>query len=1050
MLYDMVNNLHIVRLLLVFSFLSISNIYSPLQAQFVEPEFEHIPIALSFCFLQDSNGFLWVGSQEGLARYDGYNLKYYTNIPFDSTSISNNWVSVIKEDNKGNLWVGTWGGGLNYFNQRTENFTRFLQETNNSKTITCKNINSLILNDDGTLWLGTQERGLLYMSFDSSGEAIYKPYDFSSAEDITQKERDNYIWSLLKDREEKLWIGTMENGLIYFDPDTENFEHYKFDTDNPNGIRSNLVTSICEDDSGTIWFATGHTLSEIPGTGLGKFDPKAKTFRYYNHDPNDPASICSDSPFDLFIDRSQTLWIGSIDNGLCSIELEQMHNDSKPIFTKYKNLGLSDIISIYEDRLSNIWVGSWALYICKYDRQQNPFIWYRHIPGNPNSLSGYGVACIYVDRDGKIWFGSNFGLTKFDPKTGIYKRYIYDSNNPNSISSNWVDAICEDNDGLLWFGTFDNGINIFNPSDESFEYIKADPDNKFGLRSDKIRFLQKTNSGDIWISTWNQGLQLYEQENKQFKFFDVDSSTSNDEATSILYIDSQGTLWIGTMNNGLYGVTLENKQIKKIKHYVHNPTDRNSLSNNFITDIIQSKVTGKNTLWIATNVGLNKLDLNLDTFTHYFKKDGLPHDFVLQLLEDNVGNIWASTANKLCVYNVQTGKFNSYGEDDGLPFTGFSGARQNTAVTHDGQLLFGSGSGALGLYPEEIINDPIYPQIRLTDFKIFHKSTKLDTSINFKKIINLSHDQNMFSFEFTDLRFSNSRRNQFAYKLEGLYDDWIHIGYERVISFTDIDPGKYIFQVKGVTNDGVWNETGASIVLIIAPPWWATWWFRIIMFITVIGIGYSIYRYRVNKLLEMERLRVQIASDLHDDIGSALTRIAVHSEIIQTTKEEEKVSRSSQKIGSMSREIITTLSDVVWSIDSRNDTVGDLIDRMRDFLETVFPAGSIHIDFQTKGLHFDQKVEQSLRQNIYLIFKEAVNNAAKHSGADEIRIKMINGDGKFNMVIADNGAGINEEEKQKGHHGIENMELRAKRINGELIIENLEKGTSVKLIAKNI
>ena len=189
---------------------------------------------------------------------------------------------------------------------------------------------------------------------------------------------------------------------------------------------------------------------------------------------------------------------------------------------------------------------------------------------------------------------------------------------------------------------------------------------------------------------------------------------------------------------------------------------------------------------------------------------------------------------------------------------------------------------------------------------------------------------------------------------------------------------------------------------------------------------------------------------LHDDIGSALTKIAVHSEIIQTTSEKEKVSRSSKKIGTMSREIITTLSDVVWSIDSRNDTVGDLIDRMRDFLETVFPAGSIHIDFQTKGLHFDQKVNQTLRQNIYLIFKEAVNNAAKHSGADEIHISLINGDGKFKMEIADNGTGINEEEKQKGHHGIENMKLRAKRINGELTIQNLAKGTRVILIAKNI
>jgi signal transduction histidine kinase len=200
----------------------------------------------------------------------------------------------------------------------------------------------------------------------------------------------------------------------------------------------------------------------------------------------------------------------------------------------------------------------------------------------------------------------------------------------------------------------------------------------------------------------------------------------------------------------------------------------------------------------------------------------------------------------------------------------------------------------------------------------------------------------------------------------------------------------------------------------------------------------------------MERLRVRIASDLHDDIGSALTRIAIHSEIIGTTTEKSKILRSSKQIGTMSREIITTLSDVVWSIDSRNDTAGDLIDRMRDFLETVFPAGSISIDFQTKGLHFEQKLEQMLRQEIYLIFKEAINNAAKHSGADEIKISLINGNGKFIMEITDNGKGICEEERHKGHHGIENMKLRAQRMNNELIIRNLEKGTSITLIAKNI
>jgi hypothetical protein len=520
------------------------------------------------------------------------------------------------------------------------------------------------------------------------------------------------------------------------------------------------------------------------------------------------------------------------------------------------------------------------------------------------------------------------------------------------------------------------------------------------------------------VASGKSGLQLYDIEENRFYYFDLDTNSVEDENIHGIYEDQPGTLWCNTMNYGCFALRIRDHQIESVKHYIHDPNNRNSLSSNLVEDIIRPRIIDTNAVWIATNNGLNRLDLNTEAFKHFYVEDGLPSNFILKILEDNDGNIWCSCANDIAVYNIKTGKIKSYSEGDGMPITNF------------------------GNYPQNAI--------RLTDFKIFHESVKLETAIQFIKKINLSYNQNIFSFEFAALDFTNAEKNQYAYKLEGFYDDWIYIGNERVASFTGIDPGEYIFRVKGSNNHDIWNETGASVVLIITPPWWAAWWFRIIMIITILGIGYSIYRYRINKVREMERLRVQIASDLHDDIGSTLTKIAVHSEIIQTTPEKTKVATSSKKIGTMSREIITTLSDVVWSIDSRNDTVGDLIDRMRDFLETVFPAGSIHIDFQTKGLHFDQKITQALRQNIYLIFKEAVNNAAKHSGADEVKISMINGDGKFKMEIADNGTGIKVDERHGGHHGIENMEMRAKRINGELIIADLEKGTSVKLIAKNI
>lgn len=1019
-----------------------------IQAQYNDTKFEQIPIGIARCFCQDSDGFLWVGSQEGLARYDGNNLKFYSQIPFDSTSLSNNWVTDIKEDKNGNLWIGTWGGGLNYFDKRTEKFTHFLQKSDDDNGIRCKNISSLVLNEDGTLWIASQEMELLHMRFDGTGKPIYKKYEFGNTEFINSK---NYIvWCLFKDSEEILWVGTAGNGLFNLDPKTEKLIHYKYNPDNRNGIKSNIVTSICEDDSGNIWFTTNHILLDIPGTGLGRFNKKTGTFSYYKHNPEEPTSLCSNNTFCLYIDRSNTLWVGTNCEGICSVPLPQIYNSAKPVFTKYRDIPYVLINKIFEDRNNGIWIGLWAVYMARLDRKENPFIWYTEEWNNPNSLSSPGIESIFSDKDGNIWFGHHStGLTKYNPQTCMYKHYRYNSNNENGISSNWINAICQDNDGKLWIGTWDNGIDILDPLDNSFHHIIAEPLKKYGLKSKQIRFLLKSRTGDIWISSVKDGLQMFDIDHRQFKSFDVDTASVMDEATGCLYEDSHGKIWIGTQNNGLYCVSIENKEITTVKHFKYNPNNKNSLSSNNILDVTQSTRMDSNYLWIATNIGLNKFNLRTKTFTHYFKKDGLPHNYVLKVLEDNQGNIWATTAYHLCVYDSKTEKFNSYGKTDGLSMNDFGGGRQNSTITQDGQLIFGGGHGAIGFYPEEVMNKSPSAKIYFTDFKIFNKSIQLDTALTYKKRIQIPYDQNAISFEFTDLNFSPSNRDQFTYKMEGLYEDWINIGDKRNISFTNLEPGKYNLRVKFANVEDISPNSEASILLIIFPPWWQTWWFRSTATIFLIMILYGIYKYRVNKLLEIERMRVQIASDLHDDVGASLTKIAVHSEIIQSTKDRKKIIYSSAKIGNMSREIITSLSDIIWSIDARNDKVGDLIDRMRDYLETVFPPGSIRTNFQTCGLEFYTSIDQVLRQNIYLIFKEAINNAAKHSHATEVNIQMTNGDGKFNLEISDNGKGIVLNEKSSGSHGLQNMKLRAERIGGVLKIEN-NNGTKITLIVKEL
>jgi signal transduction histidine kinase len=284
--------------------------------------------------------------------------------------------------------------------------------------------------------------------------------------------------------------------------------------------------------------------------------------------------------------------------------------------------------------------------------------------------------------------------------------------------------------------------------------------------------------------------------------------------------------------------------------------------------------------------------------------------------------------------------------------------------------------------------------------------------------------------------------------LIGVDEDWVYSGNRHFANYTDVKPGEYVFRVKGSNNDGIWNEEGISLSIIITPPFWQTGWFRLLMIFTVAGLIYGLHRYRVSRLLEIERMRTRIASDLHDDIGSTLTRISIYSELIQRSKNVAKITASAREIGAMSREIVVTLSDIVWSIDARYDTLGNLLDRMRDFAAKLFSTQPIKMNLKTTGLDTAKKIPANVRQNVYLIFKEALNNIFKHAHATEVSIDLKDIDGAFTMAIKDNGIGFDEKKIQKGN-GLKNMKLRAGRIGGKLSLKSKD-GVLIILTTRRI
>ena len=457
-------------------------------------------------------------------------------------------------------------------------------------------------------------------------------------------------------------------------------------------------------------------------------------------------------------------------------------------------------------------------------------------------------------------------------------------------------------------------------------------------------------------------------------------------------------------------------------------------------------------LWLGTVSGLNKLVLGegaapqTPSFTRYTEKDGLPNDFIYGILGDAEGNLWLSTNKGLSKFNDRLPpgkKFRNYDVQDGLQNNEFNVGAYHRG--HSGALYFGGVNGFNIFFEQRVKDNSHAPPVVLTAFRVFNEEVALDTAVAEIKTLALSHQQNFFSFDFAALDFTQPEKNRYAYKMEGFDRDWVQAETRRYASYTNLDPGQYVFRVKGANNDGVWNENGAAVKITIRPPFWKTWWFRLLAAAAAFGALSLLYRYRVSRLLEMERLRVRIASDLHDDIGSTLTKISLHSELIQHSADAGEIKESLRKIGAMSRELITTMSDIVWSIDARNDTMGDLVDRMREFAAGVLPAKAIAFSFDATALVLPQKLPVNVRQNVYLIFKEAVNNITKHAEASHVAIQLKSSNGTFSMTVSDDGKAWRDDENQTGQ-GLRNMRMRAERIGGRLEIYR-DPGYTVSLTA---
>jgi len=840
-------------------------------------KFEHLTIEdglpqnTVFRILQDSRGFLWVATENGLCRYDGYSFKPYQNDPEDPSSISHNRVFAIFEDHLKTLWIGT-ERGLNKFDRRRERFTRYKHDPKNPHvTLSNDNIRAIFEDHTGVLWIGTEGGGLNKFNRENQTFTTYKPGPPGWTENAGTGEPGHHnIISILEDSNHDLWVGTLD-GLYTFHPKNEEFKRWDIPPVNSTKIRSDHITTIYEDHSNILWIGT------IDGRLL-RFNREMRRFNLLQYDPEIPLCQGYFPVLSIYEDLSGDFWVGVYNLGLYK------SGPQKNTFNHYREqpwgpsgLSSNHIHTIYQDKGGIIWIGT-DDGLNKLDKKKNEFAHWTTEPGNINSLSDNNVWAIYKDKTGILWIGTDKGLNRFDRKTGTFIHYTYDSKKTNTLSHDIVMAICEDHNGVLWLGTRGGGLNqldrktgrftAYMPS-PGFQPLPGISKNMSSVSNINIISILEDRRHIIWLATQEGGLNKFDRQTKTFTHYMPDQNNPtkslSDTYVSSIFEDKTGKLWVGTFA----GFNEFNRETGNFKHYKNDINDAKSLSDDYVSAIYEDRA---GTLWVGTYFGgLNKLeDRKKGTFIHFRKKDGLPNDTINGILEDDAGYIWISTVNGLSKFNPPKKEFKNYFASYGLQRNEFNGGACFKA--DDGEMFFGGVKGFNAFYPSRIKNNPYHPPVVITDFSVFNRPY-LDTSITEEKEVVLSFRESVFSIEFSGLDFSIPGKNQYMHKMEGVDPDWVRSGAQkRFVTYTNLSHGTYSFRVRASNNDGIWSDKEAVLKITITPPFTGTWLFRILLVVLFILIILTIHRLRTNRLRKKitEQKRIQeILKQSHDEMEMA-------------------------------------------------------------------------------------------------------------------------------------------------------------------------------------
>lgn len=991
--------------------------------------------------IQDTQGFIWIASIDGLTRYDGYNAIVYRHKNNDPHSLSDNEAYALCTDGNGYLWIGT-RNGLNRYDAYNDRFDTFLHDSTDEHSLASNEIFSLAKDASGNIWIGTYNGGVDKLIKTEKGKGYkgsgYRFLHFRYNKNDSNSISNNQVFSVCFDKSGRGWIGT-SRGVNIIEGERKITRLYA-DPEDKNAVANNTANKIVAAADGSVWLCGRNMLDNVSveNGNSGKITVKHLLPLIAGDKAKDNWAVN-----DLMIDRNKNYWVATNDEGVFRFTAhpaggmrspENFVNDQSAF-----SLANTTVFSLYEDNAGIVWIGT-AKGISKYIPSRARF----NEAGYFKSafMQRRFVKALLYDKNKRLWMGSDS-----DTLFVVNNNKMYSLPLPSKMQFDQVNALYQSKAGDMYVATFTGGLFIIpNSADNTYDtrqWININKANSV-LPANNIYAIAEDKSGILWLGTYT-GLCSYDPYKKKLDRIYV-SPAGNVVSSFIIrtvLIDDNNTVWCGTDE----GIVLV-KHNKVIRKFHANDKDSAALNNNRVTFIYQDR--NKN-IWIGTKAGLNLFDAEKNNFRHFAPVDNLTVETILSIREDKQGNLWMGTNNGLVKFNTAAKSFAKYSIEDGICSNEF----EPNAVCNAGDLFcFGTASGLVSFYPSAIVANNFIPPVVITGIRILDKplaafddTTLINTCRREKKLV-LKYNQNFFSFEFAALSYNNSKANKYTYILEGVDKQWRNPNTQNFAGYTDIRPGHYVFKVKAGNNDGVWNTQPAVMQVIIMPPWWQTWWFYALCILVAFGIIYIIYRIRIQQVLKLYRLRSSIAKDLHDDVGSALSSIALLSNISEKarTKANLQPQEVFTRIGDTSKRMIGLMDDIVWSVNPDNDRFSNMLVRMREYAAEMLEPKNIVLDFHTADEMDELRIPMQMRKDYFLIFKEAINNLAKYAECEVACISIKKENKNIVTTIKDNGKGFDAAIIHSGN-GLKNMQQRAIAIKSKLIIETIQgEGTVITLL----